>query len=238
MRGRASWLGISPLPQTKGIYGSIRPAQGDVTAPTLVSAIVSDSNPNRIDLTWSEAMNSTISTSSAFAVSAGHTITAHTYVDATHTYLTVTEAFVNGEAARTLAYTQPGSNKMQDLAGNLLANFSGATITNNVLPVGAGSAPNPPFATANPTPGTGQFTPQFSDPLINADGSNVGTITSRKCYYSTTAGVAALMGGTSVSCTSGVPITGVSSGVKYVAYTVTTSSGESYTSNELSVTVS
>lgn len=105
---------------------------GDTTAPTLVSAIVSNSTPSQIDLTWSEPMNSTVSASSAFAVSAGHTLTAHTYVDSTHSYLTTSSAFTNGETTRTLDYTQPGSNKMQDLAGNLLANFSGTAITNNV----------------------------------------------------------------------------------------------------------
>lgn len=105
----------------------------DLTAPTLVSATVANASPTHIDLVWSEPMNSTISAFGAFAVSAGHTLTApHTYVDSTHSYLTTSTAFVNAEAARTLAYTQPGSNKMQDSAGNLLANFSGTAVTNNV----------------------------------------------------------------------------------------------------------
>lgn len=104
----------------------------DSTPPTLVSAVVSNSTPSRIDLTWNEPINPAISASSAFTVSAGHSLTAHTYVDSTHTYLTTSTAFVGGEAARTLAYTQPGTNNMKDLAGNLLANFSSATITNNV----------------------------------------------------------------------------------------------------------
>lgn len=102
------------------------------------------------------------------------------------------------------------------------------------------SAPNPLFATGAPlTPGAGQFTPQFSDPTTNADGSAVGTITGRTCYYSATAGVAAQRGGTAVSCTNGIALSGIASGVKYVAYTATTATGgESFASNEYPVTVS
>lgn len=129
------------------VWYSIMQAVGavpiDLTAPTLSSAVVSASTPGRIDLTWSEAMNSTMSAYSAFAVSAGHTLTAHTYVDSTHSYLTTSTDFTSGES-RTLAYTQPGSNKMQDTAGNLLASFSGTAITNNVgyLAIRAGSLAN------------------------------------------------------------------------------------------------
>ncbi len=139
----------------------------DVTAPTLVSAIVSNATPGRIDLTWSESVNPAISAAAAFAVNAGHTLTAHTYVDVTHSYLTTSTDFVNGEAARTLAYTQPGSNKMQDLAGNLLANFSGSAITNNV---GAGAS---------------TMTATWALPTLMTDGTALGTITDQTVYYDT-----------------------------------------------------
>jgi hypothetical protein len=56
--------------------------------------------------------------------------------------LTVSAAFVNGEAARTVAYTQPGTNNARDLAGNLLDNFSGQAITNNVAAGGDTTAPS------------------------------------------------------------------------------------------------
>lgn len=105
----------------------------DATPPTLLSAAVANSTPTRIDLTWSEAMNNALSAPAAFAVSAGHPLTGHTYVDATHSYLTTSTAFIGAEGGKTLAYTQPATSKMQDLAGNLLANFSGVAITNNVL---------------------------------------------------------------------------------------------------------
>ncbi len=116
-----------------------RSSPPDTTPPTLVSAVVANATPTQITLTWSESMNSTISAATAFAVNSGHALSSHTYVDATHTYLTTSTAFVNGEAARTLAYTQPGTNNMKDLAGNLLANFSGTSITNNVSGGGSGT---------------------------------------------------------------------------------------------------
>jgi hypothetical protein len=118
----------------------------DITPPTLSSAIVSDTNAVRIDLVWSEPINSSISAASAFAVSSGHTVTTHTYVDSTHTYLTLATPFVSGET-KTLSYTQPGTNNMQDLAGNQAVNFSGTTITDNVVSPTLVSA-----AVANSTP--------------------------------------------------------------------------------------
>lgn len=117
---------------TDKTYSIAQIGVSDITAPTLTSATVENATPDHIDLVWGESMNSTMSAAAAFAVSAGHSLTAHTFVDATHSYLTTSTAFTNGETARTLAYTQPASNKMQDLAGNLLANITAATITNNV----------------------------------------------------------------------------------------------------------
>lgn len=118
--------------EDNSVLWSVTPMSSlDVVAPTLVSAVVADTDATKIVLTWSEQISAAISASSAFAISAGHTISAHTYVDATHTYLTVTPVFVQGES-RTLAYTQPAINLMQDLAGNLLANFSGTAITDSV----------------------------------------------------------------------------------------------------------
>lgn len=121
-------------PSSKAFAGPVTitsVAPSDVTAPTLISATVSNSTPSQIDLIWSEPMNATMSAAAAFAVSAGHALTAHTYVDSTHSNLTTSTPFIAGES-KTLAYTQPGSNKMQDLAGNLLANIAGASIVDNV----------------------------------------------------------------------------------------------------------
>lgn len=101
--------------------------------PTLISAAVPTFPLTRIDLTWSVPMSATISAAAAFAISAAHTISAHSIVDSLHTFLTVVEPFTVGES-RTLAYAQPITNKMQDLSGNLVDNFSGYPIS-----VGGGS---------------------------------------------------------------------------------------------------
>jgi hypothetical protein len=109
--------------------GAITNNVADTTAPTVTAVSVSNSTPTRVDITFSEAILSTLPVYTSFTVS-GHSVSAITYVDTTHVYLTV-DAFVAGET-RTLAYTQPGANNLKDLAGNNLANFSGTSITDNV----------------------------------------------------------------------------------------------------------
>jgi hypothetical protein len=127
--------GVTYSDSSAGTDSEATNAPADVTPPTLVSATVADSTPTHVDLVFSEAMNATWSAAAAFTVT-GHTVTAVTRTGATTGYLTASAAFTNGEAARTVSYTQPVSNKMQDLATtpNFLASFSGQAITNNVQP--------------------------------------------------------------------------------------------------------
>lgn len=142
------------------ITDNVLPA--DTTAPTLVSATVEDATPTQVDLVFDEAMNSTWSAFSAFTVS-GHTVSAITRTGPTTGYLTV-DAFVASET-RTLAYTQPGTNNMQDLASNLLANFSGFSITDNV---GVADTTPPTLinaAVSNSTPNRVDIT--FSEPMLS-----------------------------------------------------------------------
>ena len=111
----------------------------DTTAPTISSAAVANATPTIVTLAASEPLNASFTpAASAFTVS-GHTVSAVSISGSTIN-LTVS-AFVNGEAARTVAYTQPGTNNARDAAGNLLANFSGLAITNNVQPVADTTAP-------------------------------------------------------------------------------------------------
>lgn len=113
----------------------------DSTAPTITAAAVDTANPNRVNLTFSEAINSDIPSKQVFRVvdpsgngglGVEKTVTGHTYVDGTHTYITVTEAFVAGENSFSLMYTaaNDATHKLRDLAGNLLADIAGRTITN------------------------------------------------------------------------------------------------------------
>lgn len=114
----------------------------NVTNPQISAAVVANSTPTKIDLTWTDTILSTsIPAASSFAVSAGHALLSHVYIDSTHTQLTTSSAFVGGEAARTLSYT-PGTNPIKDLQVvsnlGLGLGIAGEAITNNVV---AGTGP-------------------------------------------------------------------------------------------------
>lgn len=110
----------------------------DTVAPTASSSAVANATPTVINIAMSEALDAAyVPASSAFTVS-GHTVSSAAISGSTIN-VTVSAAFVNGEAARTVSYTQPGSNQVRDSAGNLLASFSSLAITNNVDP--AATAP-------------------------------------------------------------------------------------------------
>jgi hypothetical protein len=105
----------------------------DSTAPTLLSASVSDVARSTVAIAVSESLDAGfVPAASAFTVG-GHTVSA-VGVSGSTISLTVSAPFANGEAARTVAYAQPGTNNIRDTSGNLLANSSGLAITNNVQP--------------------------------------------------------------------------------------------------------
>lgn len=107
-------------------------ASGDTTAPTATSASVANATPTQVDIVMSEAMDTAVLPAASSVTVSGHTVSTLAWLSSTVLRATVSAAFVNGEAARTAAYTQPGSNNARDVATNLLANFSGLAITNNV----------------------------------------------------------------------------------------------------------
>lgn len=110
-----------------------------VIMPTLTSATVENATPSQVDLVFSEDMDSVWSAAAAFAV-AGHTVSTVTRLTTTTGYLTLATPVVSGEATD-VSYTIPGSNKMKDTpGGNLLASFTGFTITNHVSGGGSGSS--------------------------------------------------------------------------------------------------
>lgn len=103
----------------------------DSTPPTLSGATVANASPATLTMTASESLDTTnVPATSAFTVS-GHTVTSVAVASGAVT-LSLGEPFVYGEAARTISYTQPGSAGLRDLAGNLMASFSGVSVTNNV----------------------------------------------------------------------------------------------------------
>ena len=140
----------------------------DVTAPTASSPVVANATPTTITVNASEMLNTSfVPAASAFAVG-GHAVSAVAVQGLTFT-LTV-DAFVNGEAARTLSYTQPGTNQLRDIAGNLMASFSGLAITNNVQPVDVTAPTFVSAQVANATPTVIQVT--MSETLANVIPAN------------------------------------------------------------------
>ncbi|MES2787677.1 MAG: sialate O-acetylesterase, partial [Pseudomonadota bacterium] len=156
---------------------AVRAAQqyttSDVAAPTASSATVAHASPTFVDITMSEAMDTTYTPASSAVTISGHTVSVLAWTSATNLRATVSAGFAYGEAARTAAYIQPGVNNARDVAGNLLANFSGLTITNNVL--AAPGAPTIGTATA----GNASASIAFSAPASNGGSAITGyTLTS------------------------------------------------------------
>lgn len=149
VRMMGSKMGLASVPARVSVGA-------DVTAPTVVSAAVSNALPTKVVLTMTEPLDEAYTpANSAFTVG-GHTVSGVLVSGASIT-LTV-DAFVNGEAARTLTYTQPGANNVRDLVGNLLASFSGTAIVNNVLPVDVTPPVFSSAQVANATPTVVQIT--------------------------------------------------------------------------------
>jgi len=130
----------------------------DSTPPTLSNATVPNNAPATLTLTASENLDTTnVPAASAFTVT-GHTVVSVAVASGTVT-LTLGEVFVAGEAARTVMYTQPATNGLRDLAGNLMATFPSALSVANNVP--ASDTTPPTFSSAqvaNASPSVVQIT--------------------------------------------------------------------------------
>lgn len=104
----------------------------DTTAPTISSAQVANAAPAIIVITMSETLAAVTPATSAFTVSGGKTVSSVS-VSGSTVSVTVNSAYVNGDTI-TVAYTQPGTNNLQDAAGNAVATFGAQPVTNNVAP--------------------------------------------------------------------------------------------------------
>ena len=137
----------------------------DNVAPAVSSMQVQNGTPTVINVTFNAPIaNVTMPAASAFTPSL-HAATAVTYVDSTHINVTVAAAYINTDTI-TLAYTQPGSNPLKDVAGDLVDTFGATAVTNNV---GGSTVPGAPTgvtgysATPNGTTATIQFTAPSSN---------------------------------------------------------------------------
>ena len=132
----------------------------DTTAPTLSSAAV---NGTSLTLTYNETLNTTAPATSAFTLMGTSATVSSVSISGSAVTLTLGNGGVlNGETV-TLNYTVPGSNPIQDSAGNSAAALSSQSVTNNTSapPPAPSPAPSPaPIAVFVPPP------PVVKNPLL------------------------------------------------------------------------
>jgi hypothetical protein len=127
---------------------------GDTTAPTMRSATVYAADPLTISVAFSEPLDPATVPAAGTLTLAGHTVTG-VRIAGNYAHLTVTPAFVSGEAARTLTST----GGFKDLYGNTMTGTSTQAITNNAG--GAATVSSVAISPTNPAVaggGTQQFT--------------------------------------------------------------------------------
>lgn len=122
------------LAMAEDVYaGLIAIPYTDTLAPVLTTATVEDADPAEIVLTYNEHLDETsIPANANFAMSGGRTVT---NVSITNNIVTVTvnTPYTSGDSI-TISYT-PGTNKIQDLAGNLAVALTTEAVDNNIDPV-------------------------------------------------------------------------------------------------------
>lgn len=102
----------------------------DTTAPAFVSAVVNNSTPNKIVLTYNEALSSTI-TGTLVLGGPARTVSSQTVVGST-VEVVVNTAYANGDV---ITITPP-AGYVRDAAGNASPTIGQQSVTNNVAPVG------------------------------------------------------------------------------------------------------
>lgn len=112
---------------TESVTNSI--AAPDLTAPTIQSAVISNSVKNKVLLTYNEALNPNTTPANSTYTIAGKTVSG-VVVSGSTVLVTVTVDFAYGDTV-VISYTQ-GVTKLQDEAGNFAASFAGYSVTNNI----------------------------------------------------------------------------------------------------------
>ncbi|MEO6630643.1 MAG: LamG-like jellyroll fold domain-containing protein, partial [Mucilaginibacter sp.] len=114
---------------TEVLYSIIKVETPDVTAPVLVSVTIENTAKNKIVLSYSELLASIVPNISDYVINLGNVITGIVVAGSTVT-IVCTDNFTNTDVV-TVSYT-PGTNKIQDAAGNLAAGFTSHAVVNNV----------------------------------------------------------------------------------------------------------
>jgi hypothetical protein len=182
------------------ITNSVQPS--DLIAPTLSSAQIANAAPSNIVLTFSETLGAFTPAAAAFTLSSGRTVTGVARSGATITS-TVSAPYVNGDVEN-ITYTKPGSNPIQDAAGNQTATFGPSAVTNNV-----GAVATAPAQMAAPTAtATGATT---ADVVLVAPADGGSPITGYTVVSNPAGGVDTDAGTTDLTHN----ITGLTAGVAY-----------------------
>jgi|GEM_PF-3847096 len=121
----------------------------DLIAPTVSSAVLAASGTT-LTLTASETLGASTPAASAFTVSAGGSAISVSSVAVLGTSVTLSlaQAATVGQSI-SIAYTAPGTNDLQDAAGNLMVGFAGQSVTNNAAPTVTITAANGSGAVAS-----------------------------------------------------------------------------------------
>lgn len=102
----------------------------DTVFPTFVSAVVENATKTKLEITFSEALNPAFVPAIAAVAASGKTVTL-VEVAGNKMTLTVSVAYASGNVITT-SYTQPATNKLQDLNGHYVASYVTQPVTNNV----------------------------------------------------------------------------------------------------------
>jgi len=102
----------------------------DTTVPTVTARQVRASAPTKVELTFSEVLDGTITpAAAAFALATPSKTITSVLVSGNKVFLTVSAAYVEGDlATATVAYTKPGTNQLRDPSDNEVASFTAAAI--------------------------------------------------------------------------------------------------------------
>ena len=159
-------------------FSSSRSFVVDTTAPVFASANVDGSS---LAVVFDEPLNgSSTPAGSAFTVRVNGSAQADpTNVSVAGSTVTLTlAAAVHNDDAVTVAYAQPGSGRVKDVAGNDAASFSAQSATNNTVSV----APDvPSLVSPADAASLATRTPTLRASFADADTNNTGQLTFRVC---------------------------------------------------------
>ena len=107
-----------------------------VSVPVLVSSVIENSSPSRLEMTYNMSLASIVPSVSAFTVTVNTTPRSVTSVSISgpKVILTLSSPVSHGNIV-TVAYTKPSSNPLQTPSGGQAASFSARSSVNNVSPV-------------------------------------------------------------------------------------------------------